>query len=67
MKLLILILDWWFSYQYTFGTVPSRTLANYPERLCARLTNHRAELKWADYNADVAGTRCRCGKVDIPR
>ena len=33
-----------------------------PSWWCWLWTRHRKTLKYADYNADISGVRCRCGE-----
>jgi len=58
------LLDWWFSEWSGpwFDEHAFKLLPTWPVWLCARFTNHRIDLEWADYNADIGGRRCRCGQ-----
>jgi hypothetical protein len=62
-------LDSLFSHQVGEPGLPFsyRSLPAWPVWLCGLVTGHRDELRWGDYNADVSGTRCRCGTVEKER
>jgi hypothetical protein len=37
-------------------------MSDWPEWLCRWLTRHALTQKWANYNDDLGGLTCRCGK-----
>ena len=72
----IAALDWWFSskrHDWFYSPIGKEragwfeTLPKWPRWLCWLFTRHKVEIRWADYNADVSGTRCRCAKIDQER
>lgn len=56
-----LLFSEWLGAPFGFG------LPKYPAWMCGLLTDHKVDLEWADYGADVKGTRCRCGQKETER
>jgi hypothetical protein len=62
-RLLTRLLDWLcIDWQNDVATLPL-----WPRPLCSLLTKHATTVKWADYFAEVAGVRCKCGLLEKHR
>jgi hypothetical protein len=60
LPIIILLVHSLFSPRPEFGSVPK-----IPRLICWLYTSHRPVLRWRDFNSDIPGRRCLCGKIEV--